>query len=287
MRTALKNIAAALVAAMMLAALAFMGNQPADAAGATGYPARPRFQSVGIGVAPNSGGGIAIAAPGNAPWFIQPAGLELSFFSQDASNIEVLLRPEGLAQHGADDTSASITLQSTNATLAYDIGARVCATVIASSQCEPGAGLLESDVLISSFDTDVMAETEGSLFFFNESLGARGVCLADGTNCPASEFVTFGVVYNTGDCSEVRRLPNSASEVSGCVENGTGDITLTLLNPYSAAPICTTTAEIDDSGADRISKLRTVTGSTLRVITFDEDGANVDVDVNVVCTGTQ
>lgn len=255
-------------------------------AASSGYPTRPRFQAVGISTAPDPAGGLKIAVGGGAdPWLILPGGGELSFYSA-SFDTEVILRPDlGFVQRGADDVSLGISTESTNATLNFDIGVSLCATVIATSQCETGAGLAVGDVLVSAYDTDAMTSTGGGFFFSNDVDGPQQVCLINGAGCPATEFGTTGVDYDTGDCTANNNLGTTQSQIDTCTENGTGDITLTLSTPYATAPICTASVRIADTGLDRIAKVYSVAAGSIRVITFDEDGNNVDADVMILCNG--
>lgn len=311
MRTALKNIAAALVAAMLLAVLALMDQPQAEAGQAGGYPVEPNLRAIRI---LPSGGALTVKDFGSPQVWMGSAGFAaytvgtgqlqicgsrdptLGYCTSGevdpnpmleafpVTDVESEFVAHGIysMQDNSDPWSFAPLALSTSELMMIRLN-RGGANDFAVPALQFSVGATQhrlSSLLDQEADTLAPLQIRASSI----ALDAPSITFNDGGSSGV-DLAPLGVVYNTGNCAEVNNLGNTASEIDSCTENATGTISLVFANPYDAVPVCTASAIHATGGFGMEATIKQVLVDEITVETEDSGGDLQDSIVSIICHG--
>lgn len=102
---------------------------------------------------------------------------------------------------------------------------------------------------------------------------------ARAVTCPQQQVSLLSVkVDGTGTAS----VSGTCALNVSLTDNGTGDYTITFLNPFKAAPECVATAITDNI----YCKIGTVAAGSVQILTENLSGAATDADFHLIVVGS-
>lgn len=310
MRTALKNIAAALVVAWVLAFLAFVENRPAEAGQAGGYPVEPTLRSI----RPFASAGSVTVKDNNQTYvWMGPNPFGLS--AQQVGTYQYSLCElttggwcksdgdgEGASSPGFDLWPVYDDFGSFRANTLYSVLSRpstqsdpwgfapfaISTAQLAVARLERSAHnnfavpALLVNVLPSLTNIDSLVDWENGGY---QPINLRSNMHFATDGGASVDLLPFGVTYNT-NCTFVASLNNVFSAVASCTDNGTGDISIAFEHPYDNTPICQVSVIHSTLNFGIVAKFQSVSASGFRVETEDAGGDAQEAIVSVTCHGS-
>jgi hypothetical protein len=267
------------------------------AATSGGFPSRPLFQSVGVGVpAPTANGAVHIGSV-NATHVSSGSLLKLSA----AGTVCESLRANSLATEGFICANSNFELGSvTNSPVNFYQNNTVRGSITTAGVLNMVAGFsvngtaLPSPASILTTASSLNAanlsgtvavpvSTTTGVFSTSLTVAGQNVCQANGTNCPAPPAVPTvarAAISGIAACSA-----SSALRVTGCTRASAGNYSVTFTGgTFSTDPICAATEVANVVSTNHIT-VQTFNANQLTVRTANSAGTATDINFNLVCIG--
>lgn len=249
------------------------------AAGVGGFPSRPRFQSVGVGVAAPAAGNIAISGSmtsGTVP----DARLSSNVPLKNAVN--TFTAPQAI--NAGSSTYDALVLSTTHASgilLTVDGSAGTGLSGIRFSDGGVARGYVASENTAGA--TCGTGSVEGDLCIRLEPGGKLRLSTDGGTTSHLVPKHAYGQLISNATPSCTLAGTKAASGVVSCVRNSLGVSTVTLsAGIFSVPPICTANG---NGGAIHVATLSN-SATSITLYSFNSTPTQVDTEVNLVCVGT-
>lgn len=247
----------AVLALVMLAHLGAVG--VLEAAQGGGFPARPRFQSIGVGTAVPAGSGNLAISGSMTAGTVPDARLSANIARYTD------LTPS-FGGSGVSDVNFNATAAGTGrASINVNISGTEALCLVGNASASLGG-------------CNMPAGEYGLMMFGGTPINIRaaGGVRVNGVPFVAAPKIAYATIGGTGSCSINTAGGQTSQNISGCSYSGTGAYGITF-SGFSTTPVCT----MNQWGS--VSASSTTAGSVVR---YNSAGALADGLVNIICMGT-